>query len=186
MDFLPEDYQLPQSSNYMKFQDGENKLRVLNKAVTGTLYWKTVNNERKPVRLKPGVPVPINELELNPKTGEVDSPKHFWAFVVYNYKAKRIQVLELTQKSIQKGMLSFIQNKKWGDPKEYDFVVIRENDSGRVNYTVMAEPKEKLPKEIKDIFDNTNIEIEALFENKDPFLVGAEKKEEVKPEEVPF
>ena len=47
MSFLPEDYKAPDSSNYLKFKDGENTIRVLSSAIIGYEYW-TENN--KPVR----------------------------------------------------------------------------------------------------------------------------------------
>src|SRR6266436_1331299 len=111
MDFFNKDYEIPQISKYMKFEEGENIFRILGSfinetAVMGTVYWKTADKGRMPVRLKPNVAVPASELELNPKTGEIEIPKHFWAFPVYNYRSKSIQILEITQKSIMNAIKS--------------------------------------------------------------------------------
>src|SRR4051812_13869549 len=88
--FLPQDYKEPITSRYMKFEEGENKFRILpaksgkQTLIMGWEYWKT-NKEGKrfPCRIKENS-VPVGELELNPKTGEIDAPKFFWAFAVWN------------------------------------------------------------------------------------------------------
>lgn len=87
-----EDYDIPSTSKYMKFEEGDNRFRILGSfkdgsAIRGTLYWKEENGKRMPVRLRPNVAVPMSELGTN-KFGEPDLPKHFWALPVYNYQEK--------------------------------------------------------------------------------------------------
>lgn len=135
-DFLPKDYEVPSTSRYMKLEEGDNMFRILGSAITGTEYWKTVAEARKPIRLKPGEVVPVGELEENPKTGEIEMPKHFWAFPVFNYGDKMVQILEITQKTIQKAIKGLIDNPKWGDPKGYDITVGRSLENGKTTYTV--------------------------------------------------
>ena len=112
--FLPVDYKLPSTpSNYMRFEDGINSFRVLSPAVTGYVYF---NSDNKPVRSKQIVNAPKNIK----KDGKV---RPFWAFVVWNNNAMRIQILELTQKTVMESMLAIVNNPKWGDPKNYDIAI---------------------------------------------------------------
>ena len=43
MGFLPKNEREPVTSNYMRFEKGENVFRVLSSAIVGMEYWKTVH-----------------------------------------------------------------------------------------------------------------------------------------------
>lgn len=174
--FFQEGYEIPSTSNYMKLEEGENRFRILGsfaegKAITGMEYWVTKDGKRVPKRLRPGIPVPVAELEINPETGETEMPRHFWALPVYNYDAKRVHILEITQKTIQQQIMNFVNNAKWGDPTAYDIVVTKTKENGKTSYSVMPEPKEPLSDEIKKAQQATPINIEALYDGGDPFMV---------------
>lgn len=158
--FPTEDYKIPTTSNYMKFQEGENSFRVLSSAIIGYEYF---NSENKPVRSRE----PFDEMPLDiKKDGRIN---HFWAFVVWNYEEKRIQILELTQKGIMKTMQSYIKNPKWGNPREYDFIVTRTGSGLDTEYTVSVNPKSELSGNISESYKNAKIDLNALFTGKDPF-----------------
>ncbi len=170
---------IPTTSNYMKFEQGNNVFRILGAfsegtAIQGIEYWTTREGKRVPVRLRKNpdgtVPaVPISELETN-KFGDLDKPKYFWALPVWNYAEKQVQILEITQKGILKYIQTMIENPKWGDPREYDIIVFREGEGKDTTYTNSCNPKEKLPGEILDTYINTYINLSALFDGADPFL----------------
>ena len=105
--FPSEDYTLPVSSNYMRFAEGENTFRVMSNTIIGWEYWNTDN---KPVRSKER-PVHMPDDIKTDKDGTIRI-NHFWAFVVWNYQDKKIQILELTQKGIMKSMQSLVKNSK--------------------------------------------------------------------------
>lgn len=184
--FSNDDYEIPVTSNYMKFDEpGEYRFRILGtfsegKAIMGTEYWTTVGDKRIPKRLRMGVPVPSAELEIN-RFGNIDIPKHFWALPVYNYQDKRVQILNITQTSILKAIKSLARNKKWGDPCQYDIVVTR-LDTKPVTYSVVPDPKEPLTPEIKHAYENTYINIHALYDNEDPF----KRNENINPDDIPL
>ncbi len=166
-DFFPsEDYAIPETSNYMKFKkEGAHKFRVLSSAIIGFEYFKADN---KPVRSR----VPFEETPGIKKGGKVN---HFWAFVVYNYEAKRVQILEVTQKSIQTQMQDYIKNPDWGNPKDYDITVNRKGTSmNDTEYTVMPSPHKPVDPSIKEQFEKMRINLEALYEDEDPFQVDKE------------
>ena len=177
-DFFKKDeqYEVPSTSNYMKFEDGDNRFRILGSfhddtAIRGTVYWTTTDGKRKPVRLPMGTAVPVDELELN-KFGEVDVPRHFWAVPVYNYQEKRVQILELTQKTIINYIKKQAENPKWGNPRDYDFIVTRSKEGERTVYTVTNDPKEPLDGAILKQYRDMNIVITRLFTGDDPFAPG--------------
>jgi len=179
MSWLPEDYKEPSTSNYMQFEMGENTFRVLDKPVMGIEYWVTVEGKRKPRRVLPDVSVPIEELEDDPTTGEMEIPKFFWAFPVYNYLIDKIQILEIKQKTIRTAMQSYLNNVKWGDPIGYTFIVTKAKEGGKTSYSVAVDPKEELPKEIVERYRGMHINLNALFDGSDPFMASKPKEPEV-------
>ena len=164
-DFFPtSDYEIPTTSNYLKFAEGDNTFRVLSSAIVGYEYWNTDN---KPVR---------NKLSWNTVPDDIKEDKdgnikisHFWAFIVWNYEAKRVQILEITQKGIMKYMNGLIKNPKWGSPKGYDITVNRTGSGFDTEYTCMASPHSELDPEIAEQYAKMNINLYALYDGKDPF-----------------
>lgn len=171
-EFLPQDYEVPEKSNYMNPQDGDNPFRILSSAIVGYKYW---TDDSRPVRLK-------KEPEALPKDlgvgfdggpGKID---HFWAFVVWNYNAKRIQVYEVTQSSIQGEIMSLVNNPTWGDPKKYDIVIKKRGQKKDTRYTVMPNPHSDLPEGVLEKYESMNINLDALYYGDDPF--GGEEEQE--------
>lgn len=159
-DFLPTNYEVPESEgNYFKLKKGENRFRVLGSAIVGFEYWDKNN---KPVRSKLAFEEVPEDAKLNAQ-GQFQ-PKHFWAFLVWNYGAKKIQVLELTQKSIMNAVKSYVSNPKWGSPMGYDIVATREGEGLETEYTVIAEPHSEAP-----LLNVPDVDLTALFSGADPF-----------------
>lgn len=188
MSFLPNDYKEPVTNNYMKFQTGDNTFRVLSSAIVGMEFWKTETNEkgeevRKPIRRRPTETIFTDELGLD-SWGNPERPKHFWAFVVYNREAGAIQILEITQKSIRQGLKALVENKKWGDPKEYDIVVTKNGEKLDTEYIVTPEPKEPISEEILKEYEAMNINLEALFSGDDPFATKREEEIDIEDVEI--
>lgn len=174
MSFLPVDYKEPVTSSYMKFEDGDNTFRILGSfeddtAIMGFEYWKNVDGKKKPFRVTRDTSVPITELEELDDYGQLKMPVFFWALPVWNVQAEKVQILEITQKTIRQAIESLARNKKWGDPKEYDIVVARTKEGGKVSYSVTPDPKEKLDSKVLDQYKALNINILALFEGGNPF-----------------
>lgn len=188
MAFLSDDYKVPTQSRYMKWNEGENRFRILGSfengtAIMGYEYWVSRDGGgRMPVRVKMGTTIDTSKLEVDPKTGKKDLPSHFWALPVYNWMEDKIQILEIKQKTIMEAIKNLARNKKWGDPENYDITVNKNVDSGKVTYNVVPEPKEELPEEILKKISDTPINIKALFTGDDPFT---EVTEDVDPDEIP-
>ena len=179
MTFLPNGYKEPVTDNYMKFQDGKNVFRVLSTAIVGMEYWKTETNEngeevRKPIRKRMNENIPVEDLGLD-KWGNPERPKHFWAFVVYNRQDEKIQILEVTQSKIRKGIKNFVEDEDWGDPKEYDLVVTRSGEKLETDYVVSNKPKSKIDPAIVKEYEDMKINLEALYDGEDPFKQNEEE-----------
>lgn len=158
--FKDENYKMPITSNYMKLLEGSNKFRVLGSSIVGYEYF---NNENKPVRSRE----PFDETPDMKKDGRVN---HFWFFPVWNYAADKVQLLEITQKSIQGQMKDYIDSPDWGSPFDYDFQINRKGTSKMdTEYKVIALPHKPLDEEIKKKYEDMEINLEMLFLGKDPF-----------------
>lgn len=180
MGFLPTDYKEPVQSNYMDFVEGENSFRVLDSATVGWEYWTEVyvdgEKKNRPVRVGEYESIPLGDVVVN-KFGNLNL-SFFWAFPVWNFSAQKVQILTVKQKTVRNGMLSYINNKKWGDPTEYTFVVTKGKDeSGKTNYTVIAEPKEKLDPKILAKYKALNLDMSVWMAGKDPFAPNQQKEE---------
>jgi hypothetical protein len=159
MNFLPKNYEAPVSEgDYFKFKKGKNTFRILSPAIVGFEYW---TREKKPVRATEAWEEVPEDAKVNEKGG---FQKHFWAFIVWNYEAKKVQIMEITQRTIQDAITAYVENPKWGDPTKYDLVVEAKGDGLEREYTTIAEPHSEGPGA-----DISHINLEALFYSEDPF-----------------
>lgn len=159
-DFLPQGYEAPViEGDYMKLKKGKNHFRVMGSAVVGWEYW---TKENKPVRS-------VTEFEEMPNAktddaGKIQPPKFFWAFPVYNYSAKKIQILEITQITIREALEALLTDEAWGSPQGYDIVITGTGDKMQREYTVMPKPHTKQPS-----VQMPTINLDGLFSGADPF-----------------
>ena len=175
MDFLPPNYESPTgTSNYMKFKKGENKFRILSKPIIGWLDWK----DKKPMRF---------EMDSKPKTpvDPTKAIKHFWAMIVWNYFEEAVQVLEVTQVSVQNAITAFAKDEDWGAPFTYDIKVTRTGEMMDTEYSVIASPKKVLTDVIKKAAMDKPCYLESLYANDDPWVV-TDKQTELSFLDLPF
>lgn len=157
--FLPDDYESPKTSSfYMKLQEGENKFRILSRPILGWEDWQ----DKKPIRFKfhekPEKPV-------DPKK----PIKHFWSMVVWNYNENEIQILHLTQATIRKSLESLCADSDWGSPYFYDLKIVKSGEGMETEYVLNPLPHKKLHPMVEDRFNERRCNLEALFDNEDPF-----------------
>lgn len=165
--FLPKDYQVPkESSKYMKFKQGANKFRILSSPILGQEAW---TNDNKPVRVKMGETMPKDNLKADRKI------KHFWAMPVYNYDENKVQILELTQVSLQEIIRDYAANEDWGTPLAYDLTITKKGEKLDTEYSVIASPKKEPSVIISEMWAEVKIkgfDLTKLFTNEDPFGDG--------------
>jgi hypothetical protein len=180
--FLPEGYQTPEvQSNYMTLEDGVNSFRILSSAIVGYEWWVENGEEgRRPVRVRTANEVPD---EVRNASDKRQQARHFWAFTVYNYKTKTIQVLELKQQTVMRAIEAFIKNPKWGNPQHYDLIIEKVKTGSRdfdVEYNVIPEPPSKLDEGIVELAKSVPVHLETMFSGEDPFAVPDEEEAQAK------
>jgi hypothetical protein len=114
--------------------------------------------------------------------GRSPQAKHFWAFPVYNYHTRSIQVLEIKQQTIMRAIEAFVKNPKWGNPQRYDLMIEKVKTGSRdwdVEYHVIPEPPTQLDAGIAELAKMVPVRLEALYEGGDPFAVTDEAGEVV-------
>ena len=174
MTFLPTKTKRPErgSGNYMSFMDGENRIRIVTDAATGWIYWvKGDGDKNKPVRVKE-MPEEVPAEAIEDKYGNF--VKEFYVFGVWNYQEKKVQILEVTQISIQERIYDLHSDEDWGDPKQYDIKINRIKKGERVEYSVSPVPHKDLSMEIADAVAEKPINLQALYSGKDPFEITDE------------
>lgn len=169
-DFLPKEYTDNKSLNakggdYMKFVKGANRFRIMGSAIVGWEWWNdSEDGKRVPMR------VHINERINTADVQDETSIKRFWAMVVYNYDAKALQILEITQKGIQKTLEELVKDEDWGTPVQtYDIVVTKVGDGMETKYEVLPKPKTPLDPAIVQLYKDSHINMEAMFSGDNPF-----------------
>jgi hypothetical protein len=165
MTFLPDTYTVPESaSGYMKLKQGANRFRILSPAITGFEYW---NKENKPVRSKENWDLIPQDIKLDDDNMPT-SIKHFWAFVVWNYTDNLIQILEITQATIQRGLKIKIDNRE-GKATENDFIITKTGEKLGTEYDIDVAEASTLKAEIEIAYKAKKVDLEALFTGADPF-----------------
>ncbi len=161
-DFFPEGYEAPVDiSSFMKLEDGDNTFRILSKAVTGYEYW---NTENKPKRSKVMWDVTPSDIRLE-KDGKQSKVKHFWSFLVWNYKLEAVQELEITQSTVMKAIKALVDNTKWGNPTKYDITVNKTGKELLTKYSVVPNPHSEITPEMQKALDETQIDLEEIFKD---------------------
>lgn len=168
--FLPDGYEAPKAqSGYMSLEQGANKFLILDSAIIGYQYW---NQEDKPVRLKEEPESVPADIRVNDK-GEKGKVKHFWAFPVWNFEDGRVQILELTQATIQREITALVKNEDWGTPiMTYAITINREGEKLTTKYTVTPSPAKEIPEEVTQAWDEVKakgFDLNRLYENGNPF-----------------
>ncbi len=180
-EFIPEDTEIPKpKSNYMTFQPEENRVRILSTSIIGYKLW----TGGKPIRKVTEDEFTVEELaqaDINKFTGEKRSPQYFWAFIVYNYATKGVEILEITQTTIMKPIKAILRDEDFGrDIKKYDLVVVQDAEQDPVVYSVRPKPPKPLDKGIQAYCDELvpKIDLHKLYKGEDPFADQQQKEEE--------
>jgi hypothetical protein len=163
MSFLPDGYEVPKTSKggYMKFLKGDNAFRILSKPIVGYENWK----DGKPVRFR------MTDTLPSASDFDNDKHKHFLGLLVWNYNDSAINILQLTQRSIQNEISALAKDEDWGDPLSYDIKVTRTGDGLSTEYSVSPKPHKALSKDIKEAMKNTPVDLDALYSAENPFNV---------------
>ncbi len=135
-EFIAKGYKLPsKSEQFMKLKNGQNKFRILSPATCGYVVFDPLKKPHRRLEEEGA----FSEQELN-ELGTEDKCKHFMYFLVWNYQEGKVQVLELTQQSLKKPLLDYIENEEYGNPLNYDVSIKKEGESLTTQYSLIASP----------------------------------------------
>lgn len=171
--FLPANYEQPPSGGrYTKLEDGDNRLRIISNSIQGWIGW-----QEKPTGNKEPLRVEMDRKE-DLTNFNVKEIKHFWAFMVWNYQTKTLEIFEVTQRSIQDAIMNLYQSADWGDPKGYDIIINRTGQKLETKYNVQGGRQSQLDgKLVLSEYEKAPCAIEKLFQGKDPWDLSDLEKE---------
>jgi hypothetical protein len=165
----PENYEVPKNdSAYMKFEQGENKFRILEKPIFGWEAWEPgTDGKDKPVRFK----MDARPTDASPfRNGRIN---HFWAMPVWNFKNKRVEILQITQKTILASIENLARNEEWGSPLTYSIAVTKKGTTKEdTEYQVAPMPHKPVPEDVADAFKEIKAKgfnMNELYKGGDPF-----------------
>jgi hypothetical protein len=190
---IPKNFNLPtnKSSQFLnphKLPQGQTVVRILSdKLIEGFVFFDKNNrpHRRQITRNESGDinkecfftddECFLHECRKNDK-GAFDI-KYFWLFAVYHWDSQSFKAMEITQKSLIKGLMGIFQTEHpkqkgvfpYANPIEYDVVFTRQNEGLNTEYSVMRLDKEPLDQAILDTFQSLNCDLEAVFRNEYPF-----------------
>lgn len=159
MNFLPDNYEAPRTSNYyLKLNEGENRIRILSQPILGWEDW----HDKKPVRY-------TFDSKPNKSFDPKKPVKHFWAFIVFNYNEEQIQVMHVTQATIRKSIEALCRDKDWGAPYFYDIKIMKTGEGVDTEYAVNPVPHKPIDQYLINCFNERRCNLDAIFTNADPF-----------------
>lgn len=154
-------------SDFLILKEGNNKVRILSKAMSFATHWVTLDDgtKRKVNCATAGCPVC--------KRGQdTDKPKPRWLIKVLNRDENRIQLLEIGPQ-IASGIKTLVDNEDWGPVTDYDVNIKRNPAGSKPLYAVMPGKRAPLTTDEKALFAAFNERVDATMFIKPP-----------KPEEV--
>jgi len=165
--FIPDDYEVPEPpGKYMKLKAGSNHFRILSpRVMTGYEGWRVEGKKQTPVRKRVGEGWHIGEVRDN-------LTRHFWIMAVWNYETRSIQVLELTQSTIQKAIRSLAKDQDWGDPTDYDLVIMAKGEKMDREYSVLPKPIRPRDPAVTQKWQElmaAGFDLERMYDGGDPF-----------------
>jgi hypothetical protein len=177
--FFDKGHQIPDKrSQFMKLEYGKNRFRFVGNPISGyVFYGKLIRDDGtetvKPYRRREAegefsVEEMINLNVRMTKEGEMERQKYFVMGLVWNYQKEKLQVLEITQKSILKALKSYVGSEEYGHPSEYDLTVEKKGEGLNTEYTVIVSPPKAMAEEIITAAGEVSCDLEKIFEGEYP------------------
>lgn len=165
---LPTDYKMSEATwwNYFKITEEAQEFRILTSPIIGYEYFRVDGDKVKPVRQRE----PFEGVPSDSKDGW--KPKEFWAFVVWNHNLKKVQIMELTQRTMMKAIVELTKSQDWADPKMYDMSICKSGKGTDTRYTLTPLPKSRFEDEEEQkaaVEGAKGVRLEALYDGDDPF-----------------
>ncbi|MDY3521346.1 hypothetical protein PG614_02530 [Riemerella anatipestifer] len=180
--FLPQNYQLPdKTKQFMKIEPGDNVIRVLSAPLMGWVYFdKESKPHRRPYNAESKTLGDFTDEELKEgnvkrdENGNIEGSRHFWIMLVWDRKTNTPKILEITQVTIIRSLLNYLNSEDWGDLREFDVNIIRKG-TGRFDteFEVMPKPHKPLSEDVasvvKTLEDERLLDLNAIWKGDYPF-----------------
>ena len=179
INFFDRGHEIPEKRNqFMKLESGKNRIRFIGNPVSGFVFYGKVEREDGTETVKPyrrpesegefSLEEMINRNVRMKKDGEIEGQKYFVMGLVYNYQKEKLQVLEITQKSILKALKSYVDSEEYGHPSGYDLTIEKSGEGLNTEYTVIVSPPKPLSSEIEDLVGETSCDLQKVFAGEYP------------------
>ena len=179
VNFFEQGHEIPDKRNqFMKFVQGKNRIRFVGNPISGFVFYGKIKREDGSEALKPyrrresegefSLEEMINrDVRMKPD-GEIEGQKYFVMGLVYNHQKEKLQVLEITQKSILKALKSYVESEEYGHPSGYDLTIEKKGDGLNTEYTVIVSPPKPLSDQIVEAVGNTSCDLQKIFDGEYP------------------
>ena len=179
INFFDRGHEIPDKRNqFMRFESGKNRVRFIGNPVSGFVFFGKVEREdgtetTKPYRRRESegefsIEEMINRNARMKKDGEMEGQKYFVMGLVYNHQKQKLQVLEVTQKSILKALKSYVDSEEYGHPSGYDLTIEKSGEGLNTEYTVVVSPPKPLSAEVEDLVGETSCDLQKVFAGEYP------------------
>jgi hypothetical protein len=177
--FFDKGHQIPDKrSQFMKLEYGKNRFRFIGDPISGYVFYGRLVRDDGTETVKPyrrreaegefSVEEMINLKVRMTKEGEMERQKYFVMGLVWNYQQEKLQVLEITQKSILKSLKSYVDSEEYGHPAGYDLTMEKKGEGLNTEYVVLPSPPKALDEKIFEEAGAISCDLEKIFEGEYP------------------
>lgn len=181
MTFLPKDYQEPTNSDFVKLSQWLTKIRFLEKPIIWYEVREDYTDDNGETKRKV-----TRGRDLKSRADLPRGAKIVWTAVVWNYNDQRIQIWSITQKTIRDEILNLARDDDYGNPMNYDIKIKKEGEKMNTSYSVNPLPTSPLDQSIKDLYEQTPINMDMYFKGENPFVENEGVKTAEDDEDLPF
>ena len=179
INFFNRGHEIPDKrSQFMRFESGKNRIRFIGNPVSGFVFFGKVKRDDGTETVKPfrrresegefSLEEMINRDVRMKKDGEIEGQKYFVMGLVYNYQKEKLQVLEVTQKSILKALKSYVESEEYGHPSGYDLTIEKSGEGLNTEYNVIVSPPKPLASEVVELVGETSCDLQKVFAGEYP------------------
>lgn len=119
-------------SDFIEFAQGETKIRIISDGLLARFHGSRMRGKYIPL----GLCTENGDCSLCKQGNE---PKRVWRWIAYDYANKELKLLNA---GAQLGNIICLElGGRFGDPQEYDIVVIRKGEKKNTEYTAMRAEK---------------------------------------------
>ena len=152
----------------------DKKIRFFGQPITGKFVWldpEPGSDKGKPVYWEVMPKELPSNIQLDTKTNKPKAPTSFVKAVVWDYDEEMFRILTITQKGLLGDLKKYYTDEDWGDPRNYNVKIGREEAKPYTKYTFTPSSKSKVSQEIQDKWNSfgSKINLNAIYDNNNPY-----------------